>query len=420
MSMTVDSQTRVLLVPDVIWGGDSGAVSARFSASLLHKLGYEVGVYAYQNISAPEGSSPECNFRFMPRRPSASIHHFWGGKVNAEFKEILADFRPDYVFFAGGAINKPYWFFQTCIEQKIPFNLLFYINDYYCSRIYAGLIDGPCFKCIEGNYGHAYSNNCISGGRRIVRFLKSALVLRRLRNVLHKCHRALGYSEDQLSLYQRYGFTPEQCLKTPTHFNNDCIQGAESSMGDYFVLCGQSTIEKGWHYMADVMRLCPDARIKVVFPTEAIAEKNLKAFALQDFVGNRQIEIITGLKEHDDLISLLAGARGVLIPSNYPTTGEFVMMESLGLGKPIIVFDAGMHAEIIRSGENGLMAKLGDVEEFASHVNALDADEELYSRLAKGARLLFEELNSFEKLAASSRQAFQPLCSEIVLEERQG
>jgi len=405
--MISDNPVRVLLVPDVIRGDDSGAVSARFTASLLYNLGYDLAVYAYQDTAARNASPIECSFRFFPRRPSSTIHHFWGGKVNSEFEEILADYRPDYVFFAGMAINKPYHFFKTCIRKKIPFVLLFYINDYYCSRVYAGLRDGPCFKCVNGNYVHAYVNKCLRKRPYTVQFLKSALVLHRLKGVLHKCHKVLGYSNNQLTLYERYGFAPEQCIKSPVHFNNECIQNVESSRGDYFVLCGQSSIEKGWHLMADVVRSCPAAHFKFVFPTKAIAEKQVHVFGLQEFVNSGQIEIVTDMKEHDDLMTLLSGARGVLIPSNYPTTGEFVMMESLGLGKPVIVFDAGIHADIIRSGENGLMAKIGDVHAFARHINNLNSDEELYCKLAKGARLLFEELNSFERLAVSARQALQ-------------
>jgi glycosyltransferase involved in cell wall biosynthesis len=403
--MSTDKPLRVLLVPDVIWGDNSGAESARFTSSSLHKLGYDVGVYAYEDTSGQKGNSAACNFRFIPRRQSSSFHHFWGGKIRDEFEHVLVDYRPDYVFFVGAAISKPYHLFKACLEKNVPFNLLFYINDYYCSRIYAGLKDGPCFRCINGNYVHAYLNDCLNKRPHIVQFVKSALVLRRLKSVLLKCHKVIGYSDDQLSLYLRYGFATEQCIKSPVHFNNECIQNVESRRGDYFVLCGQSSIEKGWHYMADVVRLCPATHFKFVFPTKEIAEKQSAIFGLQEFVSSGQIEIVTGLQDHDDLMKLLARSRGVLIPSNYPTTGEFVMMESLGLGKPVIVFDAGIHPDIIRSGENGLMANVGNVKDFARHINHLNSDDELYSKLEQGARSLFAELNSFERLAEAAHLA---------------
>lgn len=409
---------KVLLVPDVIWGDNSGAVSARFTASILYKLGYDVTVYAFSPVNPCREQQNENIFRFIPRCPSSSIHHFLGGKVKVEFEGVLTDCMPDYVFFAGVGVGKPYHFYDACFRLNIPFNLLFYINDYYCSRIYAGLADGPCFRCINGNYLHAYVNGCLNGRPRMVHFMKSALVLTRLKEIFRKCHKVIGYSDDQLSLYRRYGFAPEQCIKSPVQFNNECIKGVEPRMGDYFVLCGQSSVEKGWHYMADVVRLCPGVRFAFVFPNVAIAESQLACFGLQEFVSNGQIEIVTGLKEHDDLMKLLAGARGVLIPSNYPTTGEFVMMESLGLGKPVIVFDAGIHPDIIRSGENGLMAKIGDVGEFARHINCLNADDDLYGRLANGARSLFEELNSSERLAEAVRLALPPCTASVKYGER--
>lgn len=404
--MSTDKPIRVLLVPDVVWGDNSGAESARFTASLLEKLGYDVGVYAHSHGGGRDGALIESSFSYFPRRPSASIDHFRCGAVKAEFAAVVAEFRPDYVYFVGMAVNKPFSFYQVCLKERIPFVLLYYINDYYCARIYAGLKDGPCFKCINGNYMPAYTNYCLNKPPRLIQFLKSALVLHRLKGALLKCHKVVGYSDDQLSLYRRYGFAPEQCVKSPVQFNNECIRNVESSRGDYFALCGQSSIEKGWHYMADVVRLCPTVKFKFGFPTKAIAARQVDAFNLKEFVTSGQIEVVTDMKEHDDLMKFLAGARGVLIPSNYPTTGEFVMMESLGMGKPVIAFAAGAHSEIFRSGENGLMSKVGDVEEFARHINELNSDDALYSKLSQVAQKLFAELNSFEKLAEAARQAF--------------
>ena len=52
---------------------------------------------------------------------------------------------------------------------------------------------------------------------------------------------------------------------------------------------------------------------------------------------------------------------GVLVPSYYATTQEFYLMEALGMGKPVIVFDAGIHKEVIQHKQNGMISKVGDV-----------------------------------------------------------
>ncbi len=407
--MTPAKPVKILLVPDVIWGEDSGAVSARFSVRALKDLGYEVGVFAFPPAGNTAAGPASQEFVFFPRRRSSVVNHFIGGEVRREFERALAEFRPDHVFFAGAAIGKPYCFFDACLAGKIPYALLFYMNDYYCMRIYAGLADGPCFKCLGGNYLHGLLNNCQKGTPRLLQFAKAFLSLNRLKGALHKCHKVIGYSGDQLSLYLRHGFSPDQCVKSPVHFDKSRVSSAAPSVrGVHFVLCGQSTVEKGWHRMAEVVKLCPEARFKFVFLSEEVAAREIRKYGLLEFVEQGRIEVLTGIKEHSDLLTLLAGSRGVLVPSYYPTTGEFLLLEALGLGKPVVVFNAGAHKDIIRSGENGLAAEIGDVNGYAAHINRLVSDEALYHKLSDGARRSFEELTSSAALEASLRKAFPP------------
>ena len=396
---------KILLVPDKIWGPDSGAVSARYTVKVLQDLNYHVGVYAYPR---PENEYDEerCEpFDFYPRHSFSSLNHFYGGKVKKEFEQVLSDFQPDYVFFAGVAINKPVPFFKACFAKGIPTLLLFYINDYYCSRIYAALTNGPCFKCIRGNYLHALWNGCEVRRPKCFYLIKDIAVNLKLKPALLRCYKAFGYSNDQLSMYEKYGISLGKCIKCPIFFDKESIEGIESEMGDYFVLCGQSRMEKGWHVISDIIATCPSVRFKFLFINNPSAEHNIKKFMLTKFVNTGQIEVITDVCNHSELLSILAKSRGVLIPSYYPTTGEFVLLESLGLGKPVIVFDTGIHGEIIRSGENGMMVEVGDIKAYSAAIRALSEDNDMYNTITLGARRLFDELTSVEGFRGALQEA---------------
>jgi glycosyltransferase involved in cell wall biosynthesis len=396
---------KVLLIPDKMWGADSGAISARYTVEVLKDLNYHVGVYAF-----PEGGNEldqeNCGLsNFYPRRPFSSINHFYGGEVKKEFERVLTDFQPDYVFFAGIALNKPLPFFKTCFDRDIPILLLFYINDYYCCRIYAALPNGPCFKCIRGNYLYALWNGCETRRPRCVYLIKDIAVHVKLKPALLRCYKAFGYSNDQISIYRRYGISSDKCIRCPIFFDKRTIQGVESKLGDYFILCGQSRMEKGWHIISDVVSLCPSVRFKFLFINMAAAKDSVEKFKLKKFINTGQVEVITDVSEHSELLSMLAASRGVLIPSYYPTTGEFVLLESLGLAKPVIVFDTGIHREVIRSGENGMMVKVGDTEAYAAAIRTLSEDKDVYNRISLGARRLFDELTSVEGLRKALQEA---------------
>ena len=123
-------------------------------------------------------------------------------------------------------------------------------------------------------------------------------------------------------------------------------------------------------------------------------------------VENGSIEILLYLKSHAAILEVVAKSRAVLVPSYYPTTGEFYLIEALGLGKPVVVFDAGIHAEIIESGVNGMISPVGDQNAFFENVKRVNDDYELRKKLSRGAKELFTELVSFQRLKSSMRQYF--------------
>jgi len=86
------------------------------------------------------------------------------------------------------------------------------------------------------------------------------------------------------------------------------------------------------------------------------------------------------------------------VPSYYPTTGEFVLLESLGMGKAIIAFNSGVHHEILQHKKNAMVSNIGDLNDFASNIIEVSNNKVLRSSLSKGAQLLYKELTSTDKL----------------------
>ncbi|MEN9635911.1 MAG: hypothetical protein RL077_4315 [Verrucomicrobiota bacterium] len=399
----MESKPRVLMVPDAYWGPDSGAVAARLAAGVWQSLGFEVAVY----IEPPKDSITSVSgVRIYSARTIRLIHHFGGNGATALFIDALEDFQPTQVFFLGSAISKPTSFFAAARRRGIPRICLWWIQDFFCTRGYGCLPDeGPCTRCLNGNGLHAVFNRCHynnSGFSKIIAGVVARMVQRR---ELQRSDVVMGSSLGQLDLYRRFGMPPGRLVQCPLFFDRDRVQGHASKRGDYFVCYGQAREEKGWHLLASVLRAAPGIKLVLPFGDAVTAELALTKFGLRQFQNSGQVQVIAGVTWPTGVARLVAESCGVLIPSLWPTTTEYVLLESIGLGKPVIAFDVGIHAEEIVSGENGLLAPVGDAVGIAGQLIRLASDFELQARLATGAKRLFERLTAPERYAVAFRQA---------------
>jgi glycosyltransferase involved in cell wall biosynthesis len=104
------------------------------------------------------------------------------------------------------------------------------------------------------------------------------------------------------------------------------------------------------------------------------------------------LEVKQNLTWETGLAELVAKSRGVIIPSIWPTTTEFGLIEALGYGKPVICFDLGIHHEKIVNGINGFIANLGDSKEIAAQLIKLRTDDQLFYTISENAGLLYKEM----------------------------
>jgi glycosyltransferase involved in cell wall biosynthesis len=68
------------------------------------------------------------------------------------------------------------------------------------------------------------------------------------------------------------------------------------------------------------------------------------------------------------------------------------------MGKPVIAFNSGVHREILRHKVNAMISRTGDLDDYASNIIEVSNNKDLCSSLSKGAKLLYRELTSVDKL----------------------
>ena len=171
------------------------------------------------------------------------------------------------------------------------------------------------------------------------------------------------------------------------------IKDLKPVMGDYFVCIAQNRVEKGFQHLKAILAHC-DEKIKVIAAYNNIeqAEVAVKKYGFRQLMDSGKLEIRQDLKWETGLAELVAKSRGVIIPSIWPSTTEYGLLESLGFKKPVFCFDLGVHHEVIRNGVNGFVVPLGDYEAMAKYLMQIKSNDHIYFDVSENAGLLYKEL----------------------------
>lgn len=397
---------KILFFPDKICGEDSGARSARFTLKSLIELGYKVAVYTSDADKMKNEEIQGSLYFYQINSLMRADSHFFDSKLLNQFRNIIREFQPEY-FFTAGSIQKPSILAKEARKLGIKTIFLFYITDYYCIKTYAGLNDGPCFKCIENGPFQAWNNKCIKDSPKLINLIKGIAVRSRIQFELRRCYKVAGYSEDQLNIYKKIGVTKEKCAKINFQFDSSELDNIIANDGDYFLLYGQPSVEKGWHTLSKIIPLLKTkVKFKIIFFTKEIEALMLKKFELINFVLDGTIVTEIAVNKREDIIEQVAKSKAVLIPSYYPTTGEFVLLESLIIGKPVLVFETGSHNDIIIHGVNGMSAQINDFKKFANNIDIINTNEKLRKNITYNAKKTATEMFSKSKRIESLTNLF--------------
>ncbi len=125
--------------------------------------------------------------------------------------------------------------------------------------------------------------------------------------------------------------------------------------------------------------------------------KNFRRF----FAGFRQAERVRvpGLLNDEERRDFFAGIDLFALPSRSDSFG-LVLLEAWANGVPLVAYRAGGPADLIRHGQDGLLARCGDIEDLAYHLGSLLANAQLCRQLgAAGFERIDMEFRWADKLA---------------------
>mgnify|MGYP006075672227 CR=1 FL=1 len=391
----MEKRNKVLLIPDAYLGNQSGATVAKIAKKLLLENGNEVFIFSPDIVVE---SSENDGTKLFPRTPYRGIANWKEKKYSIEYEDVLKKTEADVVFTLGSITNKNLCYLEIAKKRNLKVISKIFMQDFFCTKFYANNIEGPCTKCLDSSYLEAFKNKCII--HKPIDYVKTAnaiLIRKRLEKILPKIDYVITSTDEQIGYYQKFGVSQEKCVKIPLFFDDNRLKGIKPVMGDYFVCIAQNRVEKGFQYLKDILLYC-DNSIKLIVAYNSNEQANIaiEKYGFREFIENGMMEIKYDLKWETGLAELVANSKGVIIPSIWPTTTEFGLLEALGYKKPVFCFDLGVHHEKIESNVNGFVADLGDTRSMAKQLVQLNADDVLLAKVSNGAELLYQEMTDWD------------------------
>lgn len=120
--------------------------------------------------------------------------------------------------------------------------------------------------------------------------------------------------------------------------------------------------------------------------------------------GLEQLTFQVGVAEHvrflgwrPDVARIMAACDIFCLPSRNEGMGK-VLVEAMAMGIPLIASDIGGIRDIVRPGENGILAPVGDIQAWTEAIARLSGDPELRGRMGNAGRRLAPRYSSEEMI----------------------
>lgn len=388
--MQIINKKRVLFIPDLYEGMGSGAIVTQVLVSFFKECGFSIAVMSSEFSEKKHVDNVIC----YPCRSFCGAANILSKEYLTAFRAILDEFQPTHLFFDGSITNKPLCYLEEGLKRKLDISVFIFMQDFFCSKYYANNNNAPCIKCLENGFLSAFSSDCNVRNIGYIKLVERCRIRYKLRKILSKVNHVGTSTDEQLGFYSKFGIPNDITFKLPLPFDDSKLNNLETSRGNYIVGIAQNRIEKGFHFIPEILKHTK-SKIVLAYYNEKELQLNTNNPKLKPFVDSGQLSMVVASWK-TGLGNLIANSNGVIIPTIWPTTTEFGWLEALALGKPTITFNIGVHKELMINRYNGLTSPLGDFKAMGDNIDYLSSiDDKKYNILVDNVNALYKRLTDW-------------------------
>jgi len=320
----------------------------------LESLGHEIeyfGMYDEKNTVFNSANQYTGNMDFHSKGLSRFLYPFkiiYSFEAAKKIGKVIDKFKPDVVHMNNINFQLTPSIINAIKKRNVP--IVWTVHDYQmvCPNhlLYDFKGNKPCEKCVGGKHYNCLKNKCIHGS-----LIKSLLgIIEAKFYSISKTYKKVdlficpsNFLENKLlgakSFYRGKTFTIHNFIdKQRFSFDGD-------SCGDYIVYVGRLSKEKGVQYISETAKLLKEYNFYVAGDgPDANMLDGRDNIKLLGFVGGKE------------LVSLMANAKILFLPSVCYENCPLSILEAHCLGVPVVTMNSGGMAELVKDGVTGTLA----------------------------------------------------------------
>ncbi len=381
---------KILMVNKFLYSrGGCETYMLKLSEELKAK-GHEIEFFGMYDEKNTVGNSENLYTTNMDFHSTGIARFFYPFKIIYSleaFKKIgkvLDSFKPDIVHMNNINFQLTPSIIYAIKKRNIP--LVQTVHDYQmiCPNhlLYSLKETKPCERCINGSKLNCFKYGCIHGSKAksLMGAIEAKLysLLKTYKKVdLYIC--PSRFLEEKLlsadNLYIGKTFTIHNFIeKKPMPEKTDTEK-------PYVAFASRLSIEKGVDILAKAAKLLPEIPF-------IIAGNGPDDECLKNIPNVKMKGFLTG----DELISLIANARVMILPSVWYENCPLNILETHSFGVPVITMNSGGMAELVEDGKTGLLINEPTPHNTAQAIKKCFEDEELYSVLKQNCEIRKDEI----------------------------
>jgi glycosyltransferase involved in cell wall biosynthesis len=322
-----------------------------------------------------------------PRQAIVPLRVVWSQEARRDLAAVLRRTKPDVVHIQNTFPLLSPSVLYACRDEQVPAVVTFHNYRQICPSGALFRDGAVCHDCV----GHLPLAAVRHGCYRSSPFATAPLALTTL--VHRTAWRTLPSAYIFVSKAERDLFAPLGLPADRVFVKENLVPATGSvtvPVEDKVVYVGRLSDTKGiptlmasWdRYIRD----SPEPRLRLV-----IAGTGPLEATIQDWSRERSGVEVAGLLDREACARLVAGARAVIVPSEWEETFGLVVVEAMAAGVPTIVSGIGALPELVTDGVDGIVLQPGNVAALARVMREVDEEPARFEQLGRRARKTYED-----------------------------
>ena len=298
---------------------------------------------------------------------AASVKLLYSFEAKHKFEKLLIDEKPDIIHLNIFQSQLSGSIVEVANKHHVPIVYTAHDLKSVCPNYLMMHRQKVCEKCLDGHYGHCFTNRCMKDSRAKSLLATMEAYVYKLRKIYQKMDYVITPS-----FFYKKTLEAADIFRCPVeHVKNFLPPGTvyqEGSRGNYFLYFGRLSREKG---IRTLIKAFSKAHVEEKLYIVGAGQEEDRLRLMVKKLGMKDKILFLGFKSGMELQEIVANALCVCLPSEWYENGPYSILEAQALGRPAIVSDYGGLPELVEDGRTGYISKAGNVLDLTEKIRKI-------------------------------------------------